>query len=179
MAVYKGKDRMAVVGEKYVVKVARSHPKQFGRSLHQHIERDGIKEALDDWNRFDADQLGGMRRMLLHGIAANKREHRLAERFDRVVVPTATLLGGIVNIQPTAQAVDLDFTEIWGSFVDHLGYKVTKLGHMMEDTNNFGIYDNRVMFVDGGSDGLEDLLQTHAHDIEKSLGAVGTKLGLS
>lgn len=179
MNVYEGEDRTAFVGKKFTVKVARTHPKQFGKTLHQHMERGGVKEVVDWWNRFDVDQMGSMKRMLLHGIAANRREHRLAERFDRVVVPTVSLLGGVANVQPTTQAPGLGEDDIWGSFVDHLGPKATKLGHMMENVNNFGIYDNRVVFVDGGSHGLETLLKTHAHDIEKSLGAVGTKLGLS
>lgn len=179
MAIYKGEDRTAFVGEKFTVKVARSHPKQFGKTLHQHIDRGGFKEAVDWWKRFDVDKMGSMKLMLLHGIAANRREHRLAERFDRVVIPTMSLLGGIANVQPTTQAPDLGEDDIWGSFVDHLGPKATKLGHMMEDVNNFGIYDSRVVFVDGGSHGLEQLLQTRADDIEKSLGSVGLKLGLS
>jgi hypothetical protein len=179
MSTHIGADRIAIVGDKYTIKVARSHPKLFGTTLHSTMERVGVRRAVDDWNKFDSDQLGSFRRMLFHGIAANRREHRIAKRFGQIVVPTMSLLGGIANIQPTSQSVDLDFTDIWRSFTENLGPKTTKLGHMMEDVNNFGIYENRVMFVDGGSKGLEELLDTHAADIEKSLGSVGGKLGLS
>lgn len=175
MRVARGTDRIAFVGEKHTVKVAKTRPALFSKEVHRQLERGGVKGVVNSWNRFNPDQLGSLKHMLLHGIAANRREARLAKQFGAVVAPTISLLGGVANIQPTAQSTGLDHTDVHSSFVDHIGHRVTALGHMLENPENLGITAGGVRFIDGASLGLERLLIERPGDIEQALGSVAAK----
>jgi hypothetical protein len=169
--IYKGTDRTAFVGSRYTAKFARSNPIRFIKYAHSVEKRSGLKGVLNLWNQFSADQHLSLKNFLAHGVIANRREHRLANNGE-IVIPTRSLFGGLVNIQPTVPDSGLDERTIHSAFVEQLGPKVTKLGHMLEDTNNMGMFEGRVRFVDGGSRGLESLMQTQPQEILQALGSL-------
>lgn len=178
MKVAKGEDRIAFVGERFTVKLARSCPIRFGEQAIDLLKRGGVKQAIDSWSRFTPDQHHSLKNLLLHGVAANRRERRLAQGAGNVVVPTVSLLGGIANVQLTAQTLEISHREIHGSFVKNLGSQVTLLGHMLENPANLGIDNGMVKFVDGGSKGLEGLMESRGADVESSLAAVTQRLNI-
>lgn len=176
MRTRKGTDRIALVGERYTFKLARSNPwlflkvaKETESSFRQSKAR-GME--LDELKKYRSVILQhGLSQHLLRGVIANKRERRLAEAGG-VVLPTISLPGSLVNVQPTAQGTGLDFHAVHSIFADYLGPEVTKLGHMLEDTDNLGVINDHVVFVDGGSQGLERLMQSHEDSIRQALGAL-------
>lgn len=172
MKLHRGTDRIACVGERYTVKIARSNPLQFFKYAHSIQERRGFRTVIDAWNASTADQHQSLKNLLLHGVIANRRERRLAEEGVDVVIPTASLLGGIINVQPTAPSTSLDEASVHSAFVEKLGPGVTALGHMLEDPNNLGVHNGSVKFVDGGSHGLERVMQTQPEMVEQALGSL-------
>ena len=165
MIVAKGQDRIAIVGESVTVKLPRSNPVQFGNHVRKIVRKKGPAAVIDSWTRYDTDQYGSLKRALLRGVVANQRETRLARNFGQVVIPTVSILGGMANLQPTSQPLELPHREIHGCFVEYLGPLVTRLGHMLEDPSNLGIYDGMVRFVDGGSRGLGELMKIKGDEI--------------
>ena len=176
MRVYKGVDRIAFVGDKTTVKVARTNPVAFGKEVRHKFGRGGVKEVAGAWTGLTADMHHSLKNLLLHGIVANRREDRLATTSE-AIVPTQSYLGGILNIQRTVDPVGLTFEDIYGSFAEHLGPRVTKIGHMLENPSNVGISDGQARFVDGGSIGLERLLEIMPDDVMQSLHEITAKLG--
>lgn len=172
MKTYKGTDRTAYVGEQYTIKVARSNPKQFVKSAQCTKERAGLKGVVSDWKSLTADQHHSLKNFLLHGVVANRRERRLAKQENSVVIPTISILSGLVNVQPTVPSTNLEHRSIHFAFVEHLGSRVTKLGHMLEDISNMGVIDGQVKFIDGGSLGLEGLMQSQPEAIQQALGSL-------
>ena len=177
MIVKTGEDRIALIGERLTVKVARSNPVRFSRDLSSLARDHGVGDAVGAWRRSTTHDNQSLRGLLLRGVAANRREGRLARDYE-VVVPTISLPGGVINVQPTAQPVELPHREIHSSFVDHLGPRVTKLAHMLERPGNLGVLDGYVKFVDGGSQGLEELMHSQPDDVEQALLDIGGMLGL-
>lgn len=176
MEVYRGTNRTAFVGSKYTAKVARSNPKQFVRYAQSVKERAGFNTVIKSWNAHSANTHQSLKNLLLHGVVANRRERRLAKQNESVVIPTICLLGGLVNIQPTASSTGLEHEAVHSAFVETLGPRITSLGHMLEDINNIGVIDGQVKFVDGGDRGLEKLMQTHPVSIQQALGSLAAQL---
>lgn len=177
MEIIKGKDRTAYVGERYTIKVARSNPRQFLKFVQQAKEKAGFKGVVEAWKAYSVDQYQSPKNALLHGIAANRRESRLAKQYGNIVIPTISILSGLVNVQPTVLSTDLVHDTIHSTFTGCLaGSSVTKLGHMLEDTSNMGVVDGQVKFVDGGSVGLEGLMQTQPEAVLQALGSLTLQL---
>jgi hypothetical protein len=174
----RGEDRTAFIGKELTVKVARWRPAEFRKQLKGDFQRGGAKRVISMWKAMGPDDGYSMKNFLLHGVVANRRERRLARDYSGVVVPTRSLLGGLVNIQRTAAPTELSHRAIHSSFVDYLDSLTNILGHTTESASNFGISDGAVKLVDGGSRGLETLLRTRRGDIESALGSVGVKAGL-
>jgi hypothetical protein len=174
MEIIKGTDRTAFVGEDFTFKVARSKPGRFLESARTQHDRYGFRGLLNYWNEMNVDQIHSLKWYLFHGVAANRREQRLSEQG--VVIPTVSILGGLVNIQHTVPSTGLDFDAVRAAFIEHVGQKVATVGHMLEDMNNFGVLDGQVKFVDGGSEGLERVMETHPERIENALGALSLQL---
>ncbi|MEK7594819.1 MAG: hypothetical protein AAB436_04230 [Patescibacteria group bacterium] len=173
MKISKGEDRIAFVGERLTVKVARTHPLKFGKQAIQLTQRYGIRTAINFWTDFDPDQHKSLQNRLLHGVNANRREERLARGAGSVVVPTVSILGGIANVQLTAEAPELSGRDIRGTFTDHLGtVPVAQLSHMLENPNNLGVDDGVIKFVDGGSKALEELIGSRPTEIQDSLAEI-------
>lgn len=174
--VAKGEDRIAFVGERLTFKVARTNPRDFKDYARDVLKHYGLKTAIDLWRNGDADDHQTLKNFLFHGIVANRRERRLAKRGD-VVVPTLSLLGGLVNVQRTADTPEIPLRTVHGLFADHLGPTVTRLGHMLERPGNIGVTGGQVQFVDGGSRGLERLMDTRSEDVINSLEDIASYLG--
>lgn len=177
MEIYQGVDRTAYVGERYTVKVARSKPRQFLQSAMHTKERAGFRGIVDAWRALTADQHQSLKNFLFHGVVSNRRESHLSEQYEDVVTPTLSVLGGLVNVQHTAAPTSLDHDVIHAAFAEHLGPRVTTLGHMLENTGNLGVVGGHVRFVDGGSRGLEELMVSHPDAIRQALGSLTLQLG--
>ena len=175
MEVYKGTDRTALIGRHYTLKVARTNPRGFLQYAQSIRERRGLEGVVNAWKALSADQHHSLKNFLLHGIVANRRERRVATH-EGIVIPTRSILGGLANFQPTVPGTGLDDRAVHSAFVEQLGSKVTALGHMLEDTNNIGVDDGRVKFVDGGSRGLERLMETNPDAIHRALGSLTLQL---
>ena len=173
MIVKKGEDRIAFVGEKLTFKLAKTSPRRAGERMKHIFKKQGLRGLLNEWVRYGADDHHTLPNHLLHGVVANRRERRLAREFGEVVVPTISILGGIANMQRTAEPTELSHREIHRSFAENLGTLVVGLGHMLENTTNLGVNDGRVKFVDGGSRRLEGLMQSNAPEVEMSLVSIG------
>jgi hypothetical protein len=142
-------------------------------------ERTGFKGVIKAWQALSADQHQSLKNFLLHGVVANRREHRIANQNGNIIVPTRSILKGLANIQPTVAPTGLDHEEIHSAFVEQLGSRVTTLGHMLENPSNLGVLDGRVRFVDGGSRGLEKLTHTQPESIEQALGSLTLRLDMT
>jgi hypothetical protein len=172
MKVIKGSDRIAYIGERHTVKIAKSNPQQFLKSARYTKERSGIRGVVSTWQALTADQHQSLKNFLFHGVVANRREEHLAKQHKGIVVPTVSILGGLVNVQPTVPSTGLSHAAIHSAFATHLDPRVTRLGHMLEDTSNMGVIDGSVMFTDGGSIGLESFMEKQPQAVRQALGAL-------
>lgn len=170
-----GTNRVAIVGENATIKVAKVHALQFGKQVAETVQRHGLRSAFDSWRHLGPDVHQSLRNRLLGGVSANRRESRLARDHGDAVVPTISILGGLVNIQRTAEYTDVTFAEMQGSFADNLGSDVVRLGHMMEHGQNIGVLSGTVKFLDGGSPALEALLELRPAEMAASLDSVTEK----
>lgn len=163
MEIFTGTDRIVITGDKRVAKFPRVKKSDIlipvKDTLHYFREY-GWAAVRQMWS-LDSDMEGTFRQHLLHGLRANQREARIAKTYPYVVLATRSFLGGIVNVQaktehPSARSV----RDRAGIFYTQLGGRDTpRLGHMIEDEHNFGYdFERRLTFVDGGSHGLETLL---------------------
>ena len=173
---YQGVDRTAFVGERYTVKIARTNIGQFLKSTYRIRETAGFTDVVKMWKAYSADQHQSLKNLLLHGIVANQREYRLAKQDTAVVVPTISILKGLVNVQLTASPTNLGSAHVHAAFTEQLGPEITTLGHMLEDTGNLGIVAGAVVFVDGGSQGLERLMETRPDSVARALGSLTMQL---
>ena len=175
MRVEQGQDRIVLVGENLVIKVAKFKPIRFSKSAKVIIERYGVGRLKTDWS-YSADSFGTLKSMLFHGVTANKREKRLSQSCGELVVPTISVLGGAINLQRTAMPTKLNEDQVEDSFTKHLGHKKVYLEHSIENPNNFRVSNGTVKFVDGGSRHLEDLAQTMQPEIQAALGSMAAKI---
>lgn len=166
-----GNDRIVFVGRNHVAKIPRVSPIKFSKEATGALQYGGLKYAIDYLRHYKPDQMG-LQRWILRGRYENMREHRLAATYPEVIAPTRTVLG-LCNIQPKLSPLALNANAIWSTFVQELGGQTPVLGHMMEDATNFG-KDNQgnVLFVDGGSRGLDRLLPEKQVAITKALARV-------
>lgn len=174
MELISGVDCRVLVGKNYSAKVARSNPKAFLRYASQIRQERGLKSVVDMWRSESADSFMGMKWHLFHGIVANRRERRLAKSFD-VVTPTRSLLFGLVNIQPTSEELSADEYDISNAFIESFeqpGIAIPRLGHMLENVSNLGVYNGNVLFRGGGERGLDRTLETEdgAESVRRALG---------
>lgn len=178
MEFHRGSDRTVIVGKKRTLKIARSNPFRFIQSVYKTYTRHGAKGIKYKLDSEDIDTHHGIKWQLLHGISANQREHRISVTSE-LVVPTRMLLAGIVNIQPTTPDADINYRDASKALTDHLdrpGRDKARLGHMLEDSANFGVYQGAVRFRDGGSYGLERLLcEGQGPNLKRALGALATR----
>ena len=180
MELYRGTDRYVLVGKKVTVKIARSHPIGFLSYATQVKNRFGLGSIIDRWNYEKADSFTkGMKWRLLHGIVANRREVRLANTFD-VVTPTKGVLFGLVNIQPTTRdlpATEDDISSAFRESFTNEGQSIPRIGHLLEEPANLGIYKGAVQFRDGGERGLDQILTIYdgADEIRSALGLLTKK----
>ena len=173
MEIYRGTDRTAVVGARYTAKIARLHPRKFLRDASHIREQDGVTGVLHSWKALTVDQHQSLKSYLMHGIVANRRERRLATPGG-LIIPTRSLFGGLINIQPTVPVIELDHRTVHFTFLDQLGTRTNKIIHLLEHTDNFGVFDSQVRFIDGGSIGLEELMQKQPTSVERALGELTT-----
>lgn len=162
MEIIGGSDRLVISGSRYTAKFARTNPNVFIRNAFQIGRKRGVKAIFTTWRVETADSFSAMKRPLFHGIVANRREQKLARLFD-VVTPTRSLLFGLVNVQPTTGDLPVHEQDISKAFVEgmkHPGRDIPRLGHMLEESANFGIHEGAVKFRDGGERGLERTLAT-------------------
>lgn len=179
MELHSGNDRHVIVGKKRTIKIARSNPGDFIDQVKDTYTRYGFKNLINSWRNVGFDGYTGLKWQLFHGITANRREYRLALKSD-LVVPTRMLLAGIINVQPTTTDVNIETGDVLSQLVDSLeqpGMNIPRLGHMLEDTGNFGVHGGSLKFRDGGSYGLERVLNETAEEpnIKHALGALMLK----
>ncbi len=87
-----------------------------------------------------------------------------------------SLLGGLVNVQPTLSSTGLDYGTTRAAFVEQLDPAVTALDYMLENSSNIGVFDGKVTFTDGGDAGIESLMQTQPDAIRQALGSLTLRL---
>jgi hypothetical protein len=179
MEMHLGSDRRVFCGDKHTVKIARLSPRGFIEYATYVYKNRGVRGVVKAWKSDTPTSVSGLKWNLLRGIDANRRERRVS-RNTEVIVPTRSLLAGIVNIQPTTSSIGVSGEEVVRLFSDNLSnphYEVARLGHMLEDSSNFGIHEGVVKFRDGGSTGLENMLAgvDDISSIRRSLGAVTIK----
>lgn len=176
MELHTGSDRRVICGKKYTVKIARASPKGFLEYGTYIYRQKGLKYLFGVWDRESTNSCSGLKWNLLHGVVANRREERLARNY-KLFVPTRSFLAGVLNLQPTTNAVGAKKEELMRTFVKNLqnsSYEVAHLDHIFEDAGNFGVHEGAVKFRDGGSTGLERMLTSEVgtHSVEKALGAL-------
>lgn len=179
MEMHSGSDRRVIVGKRHTIKVARANPFRFVQSAYETTRHHGLTGLKRMWD-IDADGYQGLKWFLLHGIVANQREARIAKSSRDIVVPVRTLLAGLINVQPSTVGITQNYDQIKSALLDNLdspGANLPRLGHMLEDTSNFGIYEGKIMFRDGGSYGLERVLsgENGPSGIAKALGSLSVK----
>lgn len=171
-----GSDRRVVVGDRLTIKIARSNPMNFIKSVRHIGQNYGVRGIARMWRAADVDGYTGLKWQLFHGVKANRRERSLA-KHTAVVVPTLSLLGGVINVQPTVDDVKVQYSDIIRAFADNLdnpGMNLPRLGHTVEDIGNFGVHDGLVKFRDAGSYGLERVIELGGgvKPVAESLGAL-------
>lgn len=174
-----GTDRHVMIGKRYTAKIARFNSKGFLSYAVARYRKRGFRSVINEWNVEKVDNYKGMKWHLFHGVAANRRERKLAKLFD-VITPTRSILFGLVNLQPTTKDVPVGDKEIGRTFIENMMHPrrdVPGLGHMLEEPANFGIYEGEVKFRDGGSRELERTLEREDGygSVSKALGALTAK----
>lgn len=175
MRLVSGKDRLVVITEKLAIKSALAEPHTALRIVTDEYRDSGSRGVKMLWaSRGNISPSS----KLYHGVEANRTEARLAALYPRIVVPTKMLMNGLINLQPVVGVGRLESDVIWSAFHDALGDFTPRLGHELEDPNNFGVMpDGRVKFIDGGSVKLDMLLRQGGEEmVTKALENVGSLL---
>lgn len=180
MELHSGSDRHVFIGKSHTIKIARSSPFRFMQSMFETGTHYGIGTVVRHWRAMSADNEKSLKWFLLHGVAANKREARIAQCASEVATPTRALLAGLVAVQPTTSSISVTHRDILRSFCDHLdepGVNVARLGHSLEKAENFGLHEGVLKFRDAGSLGLERVLidEGGPETIQQALGSLAAK----
>lgn len=158
MEVLRGTDRLVIPVGKNVFKLPRA---SVSRAFETTVDAYGfgMKAVCRQWGR-GPDIYQSPQWFLLHGVVANRREAALASDFPDIVIRTRMLGGGVLNVQPRAERINLSSYDVADIFAAHMKGKVAFIGHMVENASNFGMCDDgQVRFLDGGSDNLENVLR--------------------
>jgi hypothetical protein len=164
MEIFTGDDRVVIAGSKWVTKLPRITFDNIRVPIRDTVrcyKNYGSSAVKQMWLK-DSDERTSFRWHLLHGLRANQREEQIAKAHPHIVAATRGFLGGVVNFQPRLRSPEgLGAYERAGCFYAELGPNDTpRLGHIIEDEGNFGYgSDGLLVFVDGGSHGLERLLK--------------------
>lgn len=169
----KGTDRRVVVVGDKAFKFPRVDIAGASYSSRQSYKAYGLRDGpIRVWNSGNTDVPGTIKHELLHGVVANLREARLAKLYPDIVLATRGLVGGLVNVQPQVETVNLSHKDVWKPFSERLGGELApRLGHDLENASNLGITASGIRFVDGGNSGLEVLLHEKGmqHEISQAL----------
>ena len=158
MEIIRGTDRVVVPMGDQVFKLPQFSARH-ALSATIDASRYGQKGVRRYWG-MNADMYQSPQWFLLHGVVANRREAGLARDFPDIVIRTRMLGGGVLNVQPRAERLDLSSHDVADIFAAHMRGKVAFVGHMVENASNFGMCDDgQVRFLDGGSDKLENVLR--------------------
>lgn len=153
---------MVVVGESTTAKIARSRPRVAIQNAVHSLSRGGLKQLTKEL-RYGEEQVASIQHHLRLGQAPNLREARLAKLYPDLVVPTRTLLGGMVALQPTVTTTDrVGIEDPFPYFEKVFPGNGARIGHTLETPKNFGVHDGKVKFVDAGEFGIEEKM----HDPE-------------
>ena len=170
MELHKGTDRLAVTSSSYTLKLPLVDMRGFTLYAAKVTRARGVSGVIKLWHLSNPESRGSLKGHLAHGIIANRREKRLVDLG--VVVPTTSILGGLINVQQTAHPLALDFRALHTAITDELDSDVAKISHMTEDLSNFGQIDGQAYFVHGGSHGLEEIMKTRSEAVRRALGAL-------
>lgn len=142
MEIHRGTDRLVISGRRHVAKIARVSSVSFLKHAKTIYSEQGLEGLSRRWERETPDSQSGLKWFLLHGVVANRREGRITKNYN-TVLPTTSLLAGLINIQPTTDNLDLSALDICGTFSDSLAgskFENSHIGHLLGDPSNFGLH---------------------------------------
>ena len=167
MRVAVGTARIAFIGESHTLKIPRIYPIEGTKQLIR-VAKEGISIIKREL-KYHIDAPGTFKYLLLRGIQENRREYRLSQRLQGLVVPTRFSFLGIFNIQATAKPHNLTVKELYDGVVKKLGSNIWKDNHLFTDVNNFGIYKGQLKLIDYGGIKSEEFLLEYRRLIGESL----------
>lgn len=192
MRIVRGTARIAIVGNRYTLKLANVHLQEGLASLVGKVKFEAKAAVclIPDSYKFGALEKrslmgrGAFRAIInyftrpegrhnfryyfLRGLLENLREAHYSETLGEIAVPTRFSFLGAFNIQDTAQPHNLKERDLWPEFVTNVGDDLWKDPHTFStEEDNFGVHMGRLKLIDyGGRETIPLLLKYRAKFLE-------------
>ena len=159
MKVKSGTYRRAVVFRSLTIKFPRTRLLKALKNLWDYRKRP--KWLLKFLTR-GSDYQWSVQWAILRGVFDNWREHQFykSQGFP-ILAPSLFSLFGIVNVQRTAQEIQMEDVDLWVQFHQITGGAVWKNSHVFAEKRNFGILDGKLVIVDYGSRRTQEILKEY------------------
>jgi len=107
----------------------------------------------------------------LQGLFANQREGRHWHELRDIVVPTRSLLGGLLAIQPTTADIAFSKGEPWNAMSERLYEEIFDANgqHTLQNPRNYGMHEGKVRIRDFGGLGIPQLLMKYQETFHAAL----------
>jgi hypothetical protein len=140
--IYRGTDRMALVGERFTVKLPIISLKLVIKDINTTMKM--LAKAKNPLETISANiKLGGVNGSF-KGVVANSIEMKYSRQLREFVVPTRFSFFGFLNIMDTAESLnDKENDEI-------LQLSFCRKCHSFNNPNNYGMYNGRIKLLDYG-----------------------------
>jgi|GEM_PF-1822337 len=183
MKIARGQTRIALVGNKYTVKLPVIRAKYFLGTLKATLSlKYEPVVVLDDeedlaFSRF-AHLSNVFRQFVLNGFKCNWSEYVNSKKFSGVAVPTRFSFLGALNIQDTVLTTDFSQEER-ALLYEEIPDTRAKMGHVFTMEGNFGLHSGKIKFVDYGDWRTIDGLMKHKDDLRRVFDVIQQMKGQS
>ena len=171
MRIAKGTARIAVIGDRYTVKIANIHLRLGLMCLYSHGRR-GAK-SLVSYINWPIDSSASFKYHFIRGISENRREYRTSKALGDIVVPTRFSFLGILNIQETAEPHNLTPKSLWVGLRAKIGdgLKFTD-AHTFSEPDNYGIHKGKLKLIDYGGETANSTMLKYQRQFREVLGTL-------
>ena len=149
MKVHFGSNRVAVIGNRLTVKIAKIRHKQALGDILALI-RDPHPILIRHYFLSMDNTFANFTNVFLQGFIENLVEAKYSKQLGDVAVPTRFSFLGVLNVQETAQEHELDGEQIMRALWKAAGKEFGPV-HTFMNGKNYGIHEGRLKFLDYGS----------------------------
>lgn len=165
MQISKGKTRIAVIFENFVVKLPRIYFRQAFKKIWKSFRSGDLAKCLG----YGLEVYGSPKRLLFRGVWENWGEFRFYRLSrSRFLMPTYFSLFGMLNIQKRGnKKAKIEDVNLWCQLCEMTNNEVWADGHTFSNANNFCDDDGKLVMVDYGNARIHDVLNKYGDKIFK------------